>query len=172
MSWAQDYAMANRSSMMDAALVEFFRFVGAGYEQDRVNCHHNFTERETHAGRGLWITRKGAIRADVGDRGVIPGSMGTRSYIVSGRGNPLSYNSCSHGAGRRYSRSKAKQTFTVDDLAEQMKGKTWLSGKAEALLDEIPSSYKDIDVVMNDQRDLVKIEHTLTQVLNYKGPES
>ncbi len=100
MLWAQDYAMANRSTMMDAALAAFFRFVGTGKELERVNCHHNFTQREPHDGRDLWITRKGAIKADVGDRGVIPGSMGTRSYIVRGRGNPLSYNSCSHGAGR------------------------------------------------------------------------
>jgi tRNA-splicing ligase RtcB len=169
MLWAQDYAMANRSAMMDAALVAFFRFAGTGRELERVNCHHNFTQREPHDGRDLWITRKGAIKADVGDRGVIPGSMGTRSYIVRGRGNPLSYNSCSHGAGRRYSRSKAKSVFTTEDLAAQMQGKTWLSDRATALLDEIPSAYKDIDQVMEDQKDLVKVEHTLCQVLNYKG---
>jgi RNA-splicing ligase RtcB len=95
--------------------------------------------------------------------------MGTRSYIVRGKGSALSYNSCSHGAGRRYSRSKAKKTFTVEDLAEQMKGKTWLSDRGLALLDEIPSAYKDIDQVMTDQADLVEVLHTLSQVLNYKG---
>ena len=162
MLWAQDYAMANRSAMMDDALVAFFDFVGSGQEFERTNCHHNFTQREFHEGKELWITRKGAIKADIGDTGVIPGSMGTRSYIVKGKGSALSYNSCSHGAGRRYSRTKAKQQFTVEDLAEQMKGKAWLSGRAEALLDEIPSAYKDIDQVMADQADLVEIQHTLS----------
>jgi RNA-splicing ligase RtcB len=169
MLWAQDYAMANRSAMMDDALVALFSFIGTGHEVERTNCHHNFTQREIHDGQQLWITRKGAIKADVGDTGVIPGSMGTRSYIVKGKGNALSYNSCSHGAGRRYSRTKAKQTFTVQDLAAQMQGKTWLSGRAAALLDEIPTAYKDIDQVMADQSDLVEIQHTLSQVLNYKG---
>jgi tRNA-splicing ligase RtcB len=169
MLWAQDYAMANRSAMMDDALAAFFSFVGIGREVDRINCHHNFTQQENHGGKTMWITRKGAIKAAVGDRGVIPGSMGTRSYIVAGKGNELSYTSCSHGAGRRYSRRKAKATFTTDDLASQMAGKTWLSGRAEALLDEIPTAYKDIDQVMADQQDLVQILHTLTQVLNYKG---
>jgi RNA-splicing ligase RtcB len=169
MLWAQDYAMANRSAMMDGALAAFFAFVGAGREVDRINCHHNFSQREDHGGRSMWITRKGAIKAAVGDRGVIPGSMGTRSYIVAGRGNELSYTSCSHGAGRRYSRRKAKTTFTTDDLATQMAGKTWLSGRADALLDKIPAAYKDIDQVMADQQDLVQVLHTLTQILNYKG---
>ncbi len=169
MTWAQDYAMANRSAMMDSALRAFFSFVGTGDEVDRINCHHNFTQREVHDGRQLWITRKGAIKAATDDRGVIPGSMGTRSYIVRGKGSALSYNSCSHGAGRRYSRSKAKKEFTVADLAEQMKGKTWLSDRGLALLDEIPSAYKDIDQVMADQADLVEVLHTLSQVLNYKG---
>jgi RNA-splicing ligase RtcB len=169
MLWAQDYAMANRAAMMDDALEAFFTFVGAGREVERTNCHHNFTQREVHDGKELWITRKGAIKADVGDAGVIPGSMGTRSYIVKGRGSALSYNSCSHGAGRRYSRTKAKATFTVEDLAKQMEGKAWMSDRASALLDEIPTAYKDIDQVMADQADLVEIQHTLSQVLNYKG---
>ncbi len=169
MLWAQDYAMANRSAMMDDALASFFAFVGTGVELARINCHHNFTQLESRGGREVWITRKGAIKAGPGDRGVIPGSMGTRSYIVSGKGNDLSYDSCSHGAGRRFIRTKAKKLFSADDLASQMAGKTWLSGRAEALLDEIPSAYKDIDQVMADQRDLVEVEHTLRQVLNYKG---
>ncbi len=169
MLWAQDYAMANRASMMDDALIAFFQFVGHGNELERINCHHNFTQLEEHDGKELWITRKGAIKADVGDKGVIPGSMGTRSYIVEGRGNPLSYKSCSHGAGRRFSRTQARKEFTVEDLAQQMKGKSWLSGKANALLDEIPTAYKDIDQVMADQQDLVQVTHTLSQILNYKG---
>ena len=169
MLWAQDYARANRNQMMDNALREVLRFIGRGRERRRVNCHHNFTQRETHEGRELWITRKGAIKADTGDLGVIPGSMGTRSYIVSGRGNPASWMSCSHGAGRRYSRSKAKKLFTTEDLAAQMDGKVWLADRAGALVDEIPSAYKDIDQVMADQADLVEVQHTLHQVLNYKG---
>jgi len=169
MLWAQDYARANREQMMDNAMRELFDFFGYGRETRRVNCHHNFTQQETHGGRALWITRKGAIKADRGDLGVIPGSMGTRSYIVEGRGNPASWNSCAHGAGRRHSRTKARKLFTARDLAAQMAGKVWLAQRASALVDEIPSAYKDIDQVMADQADLVDIRHTLRQVLNYKG---
>lgn len=169
MLWAQDYARANREQMMDRALAEITTFLGFGRETRRVDCHHNFTQRETHGGKDLWITRKGAIKAGDGDLGVIPGSMGTRSYIVRGRGNPVSWESCSHGAGRRHSRTKARKLFTADDLARQMDGKVWLAGRAEALVDEIPSAYKDIDQVMADQTDLVDVVHTLRQILNYKG---
>ena len=169
MLWAQDYAKANRNQMMDRAMAEVLRFIGAGAETRRINCHHNFTQPEVHEGRELWVTRKGAIRAGVGDLGVIPGSMGTRSYIVAGKGNALSWTSCSHGAGRRHSRTKARKLFTSADLATAMAGKTWLAGRAEALLDEIPAAYKDIDQVMADQDDLVTVLHTLHQVLNYKG---
>jgi RNA-splicing ligase RtcB len=169
MLWAQDYARANRDQMMDNAMREVFAFVGTGRETERINCHHNFTQREVHNGAEVWITRKGAIKADTGDLGVIPGSMGTRSYIVAGKGNEASWTSCSHGAGRRHSRTKAKKLFTSADLKAQMAGKTWLSGRAHALVDEIPSAYKDIDQVMADQADLVDVRHTLHQVLNYKG---
>jgi tRNA-splicing ligase RtcB len=169
MLWAQDYARANRDVMMDGVLREVFAFLGTGRERQRINCHHNFTQREVHQGRSLWITRKGAIKADVGDRGVIPGSMGTRSYIVAGKGNPQSWTSCAHGAGRRHSRTKAKALFSPADLAEQMSGRTWLADRADRLVDEIPSAYKDIDQVMADQADLVEVLHTLHQVLNYKG---
>ena len=169
MLWAQDYAAANRAQMMDNAMAEVFAFFGFGREIRRINCHHNFTAREVHNGQELWITRKGAIKADVGDLGVIPGSMGTRSYIVAGKGNEASWTSCSHGAGRRHSRTQAKKLFTKADLAEAMKGKVWLSKRAESLVDEIPSAYKDIDQVMADQADLVEVRHTLRQVLNYKG---
>jgi tRNA-splicing ligase RtcB len=169
MLWAQDYARANRDQMMDNAMREVFAFLGFGRETQRINCHHNFTQREVHAGQQLWITRKGAIKADVGDLGVIPGSMGTRSYIVRGKGNATSWTSCSHGAGRRHSRTQAKKLFTTDDLAEQMQGKVWLEDRAASLVDEIPAAYKDIDQVMADQADLVEVLHTLHQVLNYKG---
>ena len=134
-----------------------------------VNCAHNFVRREEHFGVPLWVHRKGAMSASAGEAGIIPGSMGTRSYIVAGKGNPNSWMSCSHGAGRRHSRTQAKKLFTSADLATQMAGKVWLSGRAEALVDEIPSAYKDIDQVMADQADLVEVLHTLHQVLNYKG---
>jgi RNA-splicing ligase RtcB len=169
MQWAQDYALANREAMMDAALREVFAFLGFGREVERINCHHNFTQRERHGDRDLWITRKGAIRAGAGEKGVIPGSMGTRSYVIEGKGSVESYESCSHGAGRRLSRTAARKQFTAADLTEQMRGKVWLKGKAKALVDEIPTAYKDIDRVMADQADLVEIRHELRQVLNYKG---
>ncbi|MGH9005536.1 MAG: RtcB family protein, partial [Acidimicrobiia bacterium] len=169
MGWAQDYARANRNQMMDAALAEVFSFLGFGTETGRVDTHHNFTELETHGGQELWITRKGAIRAGEGDLGIIPGSMGTRTYIVAGKGNPASWRSCAHGAGRRHSRTQAKKLFTAADLKAQMKGKVWLANRAQALIDEIPSAYKDIDQVMADQTDLVEVRHTLHQILNYKG---
>ena len=169
MLWSQDYARANRDAMMDNALREVFGFLGFGRETRRINCHHNFTQREVHGGQELWITRKGAIKAGLGDLGVIPGSMGTRSYIVAGKGNAASWTSCSHGAGRRHSRTQAKKLYTTTDLAEAMAGKVWLSARAASLVDEIPMAYKDIDVVMADQADLVDVQHTLHQVLNYTG---
>lgn len=173
MTWSQRYAYANRESMLDAALSTFQTFARRGREVERINCHHNYAAVETHSVNGeqrdLWITRKGAIRAGLGDLGLIPGSMGTKSYVVRGRGNPLSWNSCSHGAGRRMSRSEAKRVHTASDLREQMKGKTWQSDSADRLIDEIPTAYKDIDVVMAAQADLVEVVHTLRQILNYKG---
>src|SRR5438105_4419003 len=169
MLWAQDYARANRDQMMDNAMREVYAFLGFGTETQRINCHHNFTQREVHLGNETWITRKGAIKADVGDLGVIPGSMGTRSYIVRGKGNEASWTSCSHGAGRRHSRTKAKKLYTAADLAQQMKGKVWLSKRADALVAAMPAAYKDIDQVMADQADLVEVLHTLHQILNYKG---
>jgi len=172
MLWAQDYALGNREAMLDAVLEAVAGWLGLDQLLEpvsRINCHHNYTEREHHMGRDMWLTRKGAIRARSGDRGVIPGSMGTRSYIVSGLGHPASYMSCSHGAGRRLSRGQARRTLDLDGLRTAMAGKAWNAAQAEALLDEDPRSYKDIDQVMADQHDLVAIEHTLTQVLNYKG---
>lgn len=169
MLWAQDYALANRERMMDNALRVFFQINGQGREVDRINCHHNFSRLETHKESHLWITRKGAISADVNDRGVIPGSMGTGSYIVQGKGEERSWKSCSHGAGRRLSRSKARKTLTTESLVEAMEGKLWQSSKADQLLDEHPDSYKDIEQVMKDQDDLVAILHTLRQFINFKG---
>lgn len=170
MLWAQDYALANREQMMDNALRVFFELNGQGCEVDRINCHHNFSRLELHRENlNLWITRKGAISADVGERGIIPGSMGTRSYIVEGLGDHHSWKSCSHGAGRRLSRNQAKKTLSIESLNEAMEGKVWQHDKAAELLDEHPSSYKDIDAVMADQEDLVKVLHALRQFLNYKG---
>lgn len=169
MLWAQRYALANREQMMDAALRRFFAFAGRGEERRRINCHHNFTVPEVYDGVELWVTRKGAIRAASGDLGVIPGSMGTRSYIVRGRGNPLSWNSCSHGAGRRMSRAQARKRISEQELREAMAGRTWQNASARELLDEAPAAYKDIERVMADQEDLVEVVAVLRQILNYKG---
>jgi tRNA-splicing ligase RtcB len=169
MLWAQAYAMGSRAVMAERVLASLFEVVGTGAHVRTINCHHNFTQLEHHGGKDLWITRKGAIKAGVGDEGVIPGSMGTRSYVVSGLGSAASYASCSHGAGRRMSRTAARKTLTVDSLREAMAGRSWNSASAEALLDEHPASYKDIDRVMADQTDLVAVQHTLHQVFNYKG---
>jgi len=132
-----------------------------------VNCHHNYIARETHAGEAVYVTRKGAIRAGAGELGIIPGSMGTKSYIVRGLGNPGSYCSCSHGAGRRMSRTKARALYTEADLVSQTIGVE--CRKDHGVIDEAPGAYKDIDVVMSNQPDLVEVVHTLKQVLCVKG---
>jgi tRNA-splicing ligase RtcB len=168
--WAQDYALANREAMMDAVIDALAREIGRSpIETTRINCHHNYTAREHHYGRDLWITRKGAIRAREGDWGVIPGSMGTNTFIVRGLGNEASFESSAHGAGRAMSRTEAKKTFSPRQLVTEMRGKTWLADKAARLVDEAPGAYKDIERVMAEQADLVQIEHELHQVLNYKG---
>jgi tRNA-splicing ligase RtcB len=168
MLWAQRYAMENRELMLAAVTGAVCAFLGVEVVlADRINCHHNFTQREHHNGADVWLTRKGAIKAGIGDRGVIPGSMGTRSYIVSGLGNTAAYSSCSHGAGRRLGRKQATRELTYESLEAAMEGKTWNHDRA--LLDEHPMAYKDIDAVMENQRDLVTVEHTLHQILNYKG---
>lgn len=169
MLWAQDYAMGNRRVMMTAVRDCVETFLRRPITTvDSVNCHHNFTEREHHMGQNVWVTRKGAIRARSGDRGVIPGSMGAASYIVSGLGDAASFCSCSHGAGRKMSRSQARKNLDVETLVETMTGKAW-NNDPNALIDEDPRAYKDIDEVMANQRDLVTVEHTLRQILNYKG---
>jgi len=169
MEWAQDYAMANRAAMIDAAVGVFLRWLGFGAETERVNCHHNFAAREHHGGKDIWVTRKGAIKADTGDIGIIPGSMGARTFIVRGKGNELSYTSCSHGAGRRMSRKQARKQIPLETFREQMKGRVWLDDQARRLLDEGPDAYKDIEQVMRDQADLVEIVHELRGIVNYKG---
>ncbi|MDQ1685365.1 MAG: hypothetical protein QOC82_2102 [Frankiaceae bacterium] len=169
MLWAQRYAMASRQRMAEAANRSLFEIVGRGTVVRTINCHHNFTQQEHHHGRDVWVTRKGAIKAASGDEGVIPGSMGTRSYVVKGKGSAASYNSCSHGAGRRLSRGQARKALSVESLTAAMGDRTWNADKARVLLDEHPEAYKDIDQVMADQADLVEIQHTLRQVFNYKG---
>jgi tRNA-splicing ligase RtcB len=166
--WAQDYARANREEMMDLVLETMHRHLPA-FEVTgaAVNCHHNYVERETHYGEQVWLTRKGAIRARDGELGIIPGSMGARSYIVRGKGAAESFHSCAHGAGRRMSRNAARKAFTVSDLEKQTEGV--VCRKDHGVLDEIPGAYKSIDEVMANQSDLVEIVHTLKQVLCVKG---
>ncbi|MEA2002892.1 MAG: RtcB family protein [Actinomycetota bacterium] len=167
--FAQAYARTNREMMLDALLKELFQFVGKGTELDRINCHHNYTAQEEHFGKLLWITRKGAISARAGERGIIPGSMGTSTYLVEGRGNPDSYTSSAHGAGRRMSRTRARKTLTAASLTKAMEGRTWLGSKAARLVDEHPEAYKDIEEVMRLSADLVVVKQRLRAILNYKG---
>jgi tRNA-splicing ligase RtcB len=166
--WAQDYAMQNRQSMLDLVLAALARHLPPfTVTTEVVNCHHNYVAKENHYGENVWVTRKGAIRAREGDWGIVPGSMGTRSYIVRGKGNPESFCSSAHGAGRRMSRTAAEKQFTEADLAQQTAGV--ICRKDHGVLDEIPGAYKDIDVVMANQRDLTEILHTLKQVVCVKG---
>jgi tRNA-splicing ligase RtcB len=168
--WAQEYAMLNRMVMFDILKRTFADFWGGSLEvtfEKPILAHHNYVAEETHFGENVLVTRKGAINAEAGRLGIIPGSMGAKSFIVRGLGNPDSFNSASHGAGRKMSRGQAKRTFTVEDLAEQTKGVC--CRKDSGVLDEIPSAYKNIDQVMENQKDLVEIVHTLRQVLCVKG---
>ncbi len=167
--WAQHFALLNREEMMDrvAACLAAHMRADETPEVERINCHHNFTQRERHFGADLWVSRKGAIQAKKGQAGLIPGSMGTASYVVRGLGNPESLESSPHGAGRVFSRTKARKTFTRAQLEESMAGIEWRH--SDAFLDEIPAAYKDVDVVMRDARDLVEIRHTLRQLVNVKG---
>ena len=166
--WAQDFAEENRKAMMQLVLgVLHTHFGNFGLGAMAVNCHHNYISRENHFGSNVIVTRKGAIRAREGDMGIIPGSMGAKSFIVRGKGNKESFCSCSHGAGRKLGRKEAERMFTADDLAEQTKGIE--CPKDISRVDEIPAAYKSIDKVMENQSDLVDIVHTLKQVINVKG---
>lgn len=171
--WAQDFALLNREEMMDRVMTElsytFYKENGhqKEIELERVNCHHNFTQQENHFNQNVWLTRKGAIQMKQGQLGIIPGSMGTHSYIVSGLENPLSYHSAPHGAGRRFSRNEARKRFTMENFEQAMKG-IECRHSAE-LIDELPGAYKDINEVMENSRELVKVEHTLKQIVNVKG---
>jgi tRNA-splicing ligase RtcB len=168
--WAQDYARWNRHLMMEQ-IVRAARNSNAvppfDAEVKAINCHHNYVARESHFGENVLVTRKGAVRAREGDMGIIPGSMGARSFIVRGKGNPQSFCSCSHGAGRAMSRNEAKRRFTVEDHIRMTEGVE--CRKDEDVIDETPAAYKSIDAVMSAQADLVEIVHTLHQVVCVKG---
>lgn len=173
LNWAQQFALHNRNEMMDRVLAEVGWVVHgeagreAELELQRINSHHNFTQQEPHFGRNVWVTRKGAIRARRDDWAMIPGSMGTRSYIVVGKENAMSFNSAPHGAGRRFSRTKARALFGMEDLRRAMEGIEYRHSKE--LVDEIPGAYKDIDQVMEHAKDLVEIKFVLKQFVNVKG---
>lgn len=169
-SWAQDFARRNREIMMQNILRAVKACQGIPpfeTEQEAVNCHHNYVQKEHHYGKDVFVTRKGAVRAGKGDLGIIPGSMGARSYIVRGLGNPESFESCSHGAGRVMSRTEAKRRFTVADHAAATLGVE--CRKDADVIDETPAAYKPIDAVMEAQKDLVEIVHTLKQIVCVKG---
>ncbi len=169
--WAQNYARVNRELMMVAALDAVRKSLdyslGVTADAEAVNCHHNYIAKEHHFGQNYWITRKGAVRARVGDLGIIPGSMGAKSFIVRGKGNAQSFHSCSHGAGRAMSRTEAKRRFSLEDHAKATEGVE--CKKDESILDETPGAYKSIDAVMEAQSDLVDIVHTLKAVVCVKG---
>lgn len=168
-SWAQEYARQNRQIMMKNALKALRRELLLPFNclEEAVNCHHNYIAKEYHFGHTVFVTRKGAVSAKKGQLGIIPGSMGEKSYIVKGLGNPESFNSCSHGAGRVMSRNQAKKQFSVFDHIKATKGVE--CRKDKDVIDETPMAYKNIDKVMQAQSDLVEIKHTLKQVLCVKG---
>ena len=167
-SWAQDFAYENRSMMMLSTVRAMLKTLPPFQIKGlAVNCHHNYVNRENHFGANVLVTRKGAVRAREGDMGIIPGSMGTGSFIVRGKGNAESFHSCSHGAGRAMSRGKAKNTISLEAHAKAMEG---IEARLDAdVLDESPAAYKDIGAVMAAQDSLVEIVHRLRQVVNIKG---
>lgn len=168
--WAQNYAQVNRELMLAAvvqALTRATRLPPFSLQEEAVNCHHNYVARENHFGSNVWVTRKGAVNARQGRMGIIPGSMGTASFIVMGKGNPQSFTSCSHGAGRRMSRTEAKQTFSLKDHVQATLGVE--CRKDKDVIDETPGAYKSIDAVIAAQEDLVQVVHRLKQILCVKG---
>lgn len=168
-SWAQGYARLNRETMMENVIkaIEAVLLKPVNASMAAVNCHHNYVNQENHFGENVLLTRKGAVRARLGDLGIIPGSMGVKSFIVSGKGNPESFCSCSHGAGRAMSRTKAEKVFTVEDHIKATAGVE--CRKDAGVIDETPGAYKDIDAVMAAQADLIKVEYTLKQIVCVKG---
>lgn len=167
LDWAQEFALLNREEMMER-IIRLLQYRCGDFEPvETIQCHHNFTQREHHFGRNILVSRKGAIEAREGQLGLIPGSMGTRSYVVRGKGNAASFNTAPHGAGRRLSRNKARNAFTMDDFDRDMAGIE--VNRSEAFLDELPGAYKDIDLVMEQSAGLVEILHTFRQIVNVKG---
>ena len=167
--WAQEFARQNREVMMVRVIQAVKTSLGRDFDVslEAVNCHHNYISRENHYGKNVLVTRKGAVRAREGEMGIIPGSMGARSFIVRGKGNESSFCSCSHGAGRAMSRTQAKKRFNSRDVEDQTAGVE--CRKDKGIIDEIPAAYKDIDTVMENQSDLVEVVHTLKQVVCVKG---
>ena len=165
--WAQEFALLNRAEMTERILRLLAHRLGDFGEQERIECHHNFTKWENHFGQDILVSRKGAIEAQEGQLGLIPGSMGTRSYVVRGKGNGSAFNTAPHGAGRRLSRGGARRAFTMEDFDRDMEGIE--VRRSEAFLDELPGAYKDIDLVMEQSRDLVEVVHEFRQILNVKG---
>ena len=169
LEWAQGFAQLNREIMLRHTIAAIGRALGRALDTtvEAIDCHHNYVTRENHFGANVWLTRKGAVRARAGDLGIVPGSMGARSYIVRGKGNAQSFNTCSHGAGRAMSRGEAKRRFTAEDHARATHGVE--CRKDDGVIDETPGAYKDIDAVMAAQTDLVEIVHTLKQIVCVKG---
>ena len=171
--WAQDFALFNREEMMDRVMTELsYTVYGEGGHEDeleleRIQCHHNFTQKERHYGKDVWVSRKGAIQAKEGQMGLIPGSMGTASYVVRGLGSVDAFETAPHGAGRRFSRGEARRRFTMDDFDRDMQGIE--VRRSKEFIDELPGAYKDIDTVMEQSKDLVEIVHTFRQIVNVKG---
>lgn len=165
--WAQHFALLNREEMMERVLMALTYEVGEHEVQDKIQCHHNFTQKENHFGQNVWVTRKGAIRAREGDRGLIPGSMGAASYVVEGKGNTPAFDTAPHGAGRKFSRAEARRRFTMEDYDQQMVGIE--ARRDQAFIDEIPAAYKPIDLVMEQSAELVDVRRTFRQVVNVKG---
>ena len=167
LNWAQEFALLNREEMMER-IIRLLQYRCGDFEPvETIQCHHNFTQREHHFGKNILVSRKGAIEAREGQLGLIPGSMGTRSYVVRGKGNAASFNTAPHGAGRRLSRNKARNNFTMADFDRDMVGIE--VNRSEAFLDELPGAYKDIDLVMEQSAGLVEILHTFRQIVNVKG---
>lgn len=171
--WAQNFALLNREEMMDRVMTElsYTVFGENGHQREleleRIQCHHNFTQREHHYGKDVWVSRKGAIQAKKGQPGLIPGSMGTASYVVRGLGNVEAFETAPHGAGRRFSRTQARKRFTMDDFDRDMRGIE--VRRSKGFIDELPGAYKDIDTVMEQSSDLVEITHSFRQIVNVKG---
>jgi tRNA-splicing ligase RtcB len=167
--WAQEFARLNREVMMQSVVRAVKSVITKPFEThlEAVNCHHNYVSREHHFGQDILVTRKGAVRARKGELGIIPGSMGARSYIVRGLGNDESFHSCSHGAGRKMSRTEARKRFTLEEHRAATEGVE--CRKDKDVIDETPAAYKDIDAVMEAQKDLVEVVHTLKQVVCVKG---